>query len=375
MVMKKDFKIIKGKRDKFKSIALKVKMESSNDKESTSGIEDEEYAMAVSDFKKFFKRGGKFESVRSNQGTRTKKGFVSGTWIDNGEEDEELKKDAVCLMAQESNEETVVYGNQSKLFEDESIDNGFARFNNMNTIQQYEHFLFNNMSTFLSLKMRALIMDLLGLSLDELIDNIKAYEMVIMKDFKIIKGKRDKFKSIALKVKMKSSNDKESTSRSEDEEYAMAKRNDKKGKNDRKYFRCIDPNHIIGECPKQQRNKNQKGFVSGTLIDNGEEEEELKKDAVYLMAQESNEITILKTNTPYPSRKTRRIRACTHQRPQRNKDQYAVSRGLNTPYSRYGINIIFWKISSVVPTLRNPQYAVSNSWIRRIIKRKLENEF
>ncbi|GKC83366.1 hypothetical protein Tco_1139083, partial [Tanacetum coccineum] len=32
----------------------------------------------------------------------------------------------------------------------------------------------------------------------------------------------------------------------------------------------------------------------------------------------------------------------------RNKDQYAVSRGLNTPYSRYGINIIFWKISNVV---------------------------
>ncbi|GJR79103.1 hypothetical protein Tco_0149888 [Tanacetum coccineum] len=37
-------------------------------------------------------------------------------------------------------------------------------------------------------------------------------------------------------------------------------------------------------------------------------------------------ITILKTNTPYPSRKIRRIRACTHQRPQRKQDQYAVSR-------------------------------------------------
>ncbi|GJU09122.1 hypothetical protein Tco_1125552 [Tanacetum coccineum] len=50
----------------------------------------------------------------------------------------------------------------------------------------------------------------------------------------------------------------------------------------------------------------------------------------------------------------------------RNEDQYAVSRGLNTPYSRYGINIIFWKISNVVPTPRNLQYAVSNTWIRRI---------
>ncbi|GKB26940.1 hypothetical protein Tco_0866341 [Tanacetum coccineum] len=30
---------------------------------------------------------------------------------------------------------------------------------------------------------------------------------------------------------------------------------------------------------------------------------------------------------------------------------------LNTPYSKYGMNIIFWKISSLVPTPRNPQYA------------------
>ncbi|GJX70627.1 UBN2 domain-containing protein [Tanacetum coccineum] len=35
---------------------------------------------------------------------------------------------------------------------------------------------------------------------------------------------------------------------------------------------------------------------------------------------------ILTTNTPYPSRKIRRIHACTHQRPQRNEAQYAVSR-------------------------------------------------
>ncbi|GJX31398.1 zinc finger, CCHC-type containing protein [Tanacetum coccineum] len=35
---------------------------------------------------------------------------------------------------------------------------------------------------------------------------------------------------------------------------------------------------------------------------------------------------VLTTNTPYPSRKIRRVRACTHQRPQRKEDQYAVSR-------------------------------------------------
>ncbi|GJZ89902.1 hypothetical protein Tco_0661829, partial [Tanacetum coccineum] len=35
-------------------------------------------------------------------------------------------------------------------------------------------------------------------------------------------------------------------------------------------------------------------------------------------------VTIPKTNTPYPSRKIRRICACTHQRPHRNKAQYAA---------------------------------------------------
>ncbi|GJT22122.1 hypothetical protein Tco_0892059 [Tanacetum coccineum] len=78
------------------------------------------------------------------------------------------------------------------------------------------------------------------------------------------------------------------TSGSEDEEYAMAvrdfkkffkrrgrfvrqPRNDKKtfqrshddknGKSDRKFFRCGDPNHLIGECPKPPKDKNQKAFV------------------------------------------------------------------------------------------------------------------
>ncbi|GJU65993.1 hypothetical protein Tco_1252252 [Tanacetum coccineum] len=35
---------------------------------------------------------------------------------------------------------------------------------------------------------------------------------------------------------------------------------------------------------------------------------------------------ILTANTPYPSRKIRCIRACTHQRPRRKQDLYVVSR-------------------------------------------------
>ncbi|GJX74036.1 hypothetical protein Tco_0312631 [Tanacetum coccineum] len=83
-----------------------------------------------------------------------------------------------------------------------------------------------------------------------------------------------------------------------------------------------------------------------------------KRRAFWSLNEDILKITILKTNTPYPSRKIRRIRACTHQRPQRNKLNTPYPERLNTPYSKYGINVIFWKISSVVPTPRNPQYAL-----------------
>ncbi|GKG18254.1 hypothetical protein Tco_0372552, partial [Tanacetum coccineum] len=43
-----------------KSLALKAKKESSNEECLTSESEDEKYAMAVRDFKKFFKRSGRF---------------------------------------------------------------------------------------------------------------------------------------------------------------------------------------------------------------------------------------------------------------------------------------------------------------------------
>ncbi|GJR65306.1 hypothetical protein Tco_0011371 [Tanacetum coccineum] len=57
---KKDSKTVKSKREQSRSIALKARKESSDDDSSTSDSEDEEYAMAVRDFKKFFKRRGRF---------------------------------------------------------------------------------------------------------------------------------------------------------------------------------------------------------------------------------------------------------------------------------------------------------------------------
>ncbi|GJV93942.1 hypothetical protein Tco_1541755 [Tanacetum coccineum] len=50
-----------------------------------------------------------------------------------------------------------------------------------------------------------------------------------------------------------------------------------------------------------------------------------KRRAFWSLNEDILKITILTTNTPYPSRKIRRIRACTHQRPQRKQVQYVVS--------------------------------------------------
>ncbi|GJZ41197.1 hypothetical protein Tco_0588083 [Tanacetum coccineum] len=59
LIIKKDSKIVKAKGER-KSLALKAKKESSDEESLTSGSEDEEYAMAVRHFKKFFKRRGRF---------------------------------------------------------------------------------------------------------------------------------------------------------------------------------------------------------------------------------------------------------------------------------------------------------------------------
>nr|GEY29647.1 hypothetical protein [Tanacetum cinerariifolium] len=59
-VIKKDSKTVKSKREQSRSIALKARKESSDDDSPTSDNKYEEYAMALRDFKKFFKRRGRF---------------------------------------------------------------------------------------------------------------------------------------------------------------------------------------------------------------------------------------------------------------------------------------------------------------------------
>ncbi|GKA48576.1 hypothetical protein Tco_0741534 [Tanacetum coccineum] len=64
--------------------------------------------------------------------------------------------------------------------------------------------------------------NLTSLSLDELIGNLKVYEVIIKKDSEMVKGKREQNRSLALKAKKESRDEDSSNSDSEDEEYAMA---------------------------------------------------------------------------------------------------------------------------------------------------------
>ncbi|GKD16804.1 hypothetical protein Tco_1205962, partial [Tanacetum coccineum] len=106
-----DASIVKAKGER-KSLALKAKKESSNEECLTSRSKDEEYAMVVRDFKKLFKRRGKFVRQPRNdkktfQRSRDDKNGKSDTkvsWSDSGEEDDEKAKDEACLVAQASNE-------------------------------------------------------------------------------------------------------------------------------------------------------------------------------------------------------------------------------------------------------------------------------
>nr|GEV08781.1 zinc finger, CCHC-type [Tanacetum cinerariifolium] len=114
MIIKKDSKIVKAKGER-KYISLKAKKESSDEECSTSKSVDEEYLMAVRDFKKFFKRSGRFvrqprndkktfQRSRDDKNDKNQRAFVGSSWSDSGEEDDEKVKDETCLVAQASSE-------------------------------------------------------------------------------------------------------------------------------------------------------------------------------------------------------------------------------------------------------------------------------
>ncbi|GJV58958.1 zf-CCHC domain-containing protein [Tanacetum coccineum] len=142
MIIKKDSKIVKAKFGR-KSIALKARKESSDEECSTSGSEDEEYAMIGKRLQEFFEKeevdvleatsndNKQFQSQRSRDDKNGKgdrkcfrcgypnhligecpqppkdknqRAFVGGSWSNSCEEADEKVKDETCLVAHASSE-------------------------------------------------------------------------------------------------------------------------------------------------------------------------------------------------------------------------------------------------------------------------------
>nr|GEU63779.1 alpha/beta hydrolases superfamily protein [Tanacetum cinerariifolium] len=121
-------------KERIKSIALKAKKESSDDETLTSESDDKEYAMAVKNFKKLFRRKGKFVrqlreekksfQQRDDKKSKNQKAFVGGCWSDCEIEAEDKTNDETCLMAQLSNEVTLDsshYSDNDSSFDDDSL--------------------------------------------------------------------------------------------------------------------------------------------------------------------------------------------------------------------------------------------------------------
>ncbi|GJS13488.1 hypothetical protein Tco_0407960 [Tanacetum coccineum] len=109
--------------------------------------------------------------------------------------------------------------------------------------------------------------DLTSLSLDELIGNLKVYEMIIKKDSKIVKEKVER-KPIALKAKKESSDEECSTSDSEDEEYAMASDSGEEDNEKVKDEMCLVAHASSEVCSESSYFSDENSSIDDLALDN-----------------------------------------------------------------------------------------------------------
>nr|GEU89174.1 DUF4219 domain-containing protein/UBN2 domain-containing protein [Tanacetum cinerariifolium] len=137
----------------------------------------------------------------------------------------QVKDNKIGLFVQEYEEFIIM--------DDETIDCVFARFNTIITSLKALDESFssrNHVRKFLRalptkwhLKVTAIeeYKDLSALPLDELIENLKVYEVVLEKDLEISKSKKEKYKSLALKARKVLSEEEATSLDIDDEEYTM----------------------------------------------------------------------------------------------------------------------------------------------------------
>ncbi|GKD62496.1 hypothetical protein Tco_1300005 [Tanacetum coccineum] len=127
--------MVKGKRELNRSLALKAKKEYSDEDSSTFDSEDEEYAMTVRDFKKFFKKRGRFfgdpnhliKECPKLSRNYNQRAFV-GAWSDSDDDGEENTKDEKYLMAKAFNEvlfETEFFSDDLSSLDEKDLDSEY----------------------------------------------------------------------------------------------------------------------------------------------------------------------------------------------------------------------------------------------------------
>ncbi|GJS21395.1 retrovirus-related pol polyprotein from transposon TNT 1-94 [Tanacetum coccineum] len=123
-------------------------------------------------------------------------------------------------------------------------------------------------------------------------------------------------------------------------------------KSDRKCFRCGDPNHLIGECPKESKDENQIAFVGGSWSDSGEEDDEKVNNETCLVAQASSEICLGVDLEPDEWIKD-----------SESSKHMTGNRKLFSTYKAY--NEVFKKVSYFV-TLNSKAYIILNKHTRKV---------
>nr|GEX49266.1 zf-CCHC domain-containing protein/UBN2 domain-containing protein [Tanacetum cinerariifolium] len=207
----------------------------------------------------------------------------------------QVKDNKIDLLVQQYEQFTIL--------KEESIDNAFARFNTIiNSLKALDEGFSskNYVRKFLRAlypKWRVKVMaseeskDLTSLLLDELIENLKVYEVIIKNDSEMVKDKEYAMDVKEFKKFFKRRGRFARQPRNERKSFQRSKSNND-GNNERKRFRCGYPNHFIGDCPKSSRSNNQNTFIGGAWSDGGEDEKEKAKDETCLVAQASNEICL-----------------------------------------------------------------------------------
>ncbi|GJZ48443.1 hypothetical protein Tco_0602275 [Tanacetum coccineum] len=146
---------------------------------------------------------------------------------------------------------------QFVISEDESIDSALARFNTITTSLKALDEGYSSKNY-----------------VREFLRALHLHKMIIKKDSEIVKAKVER-KTIAIKAKKESCDEECSTSDSEMKSTP---------------WRCGNPNHLIGECPRPSKDKNQRAFAGGSWSDSGEEDDEKVKNKTCLVAHASSEV-------------------------------------------------------------------------------------